>query len=173
VSLPKPVLEREKALKSLSTREKILLCFQCGTCVGSCPIARVISRYSPRKILEKLILGDAKNILTSDLVWLCAYCHTCYERCPQRVGLSNVFMDLKNLAADMGNIPEELAKEALQMIRTGWIVPSSPVIDRRRVEMKLPPIPQINIAEIREIAKATGFLNLIPEAKKRGGSKSV
>jgi hypothetical protein len=82
-------------------------------------------------------------------------------------------MDLKNLAADMGNIPEELAKEALQMIRTGWIVPSSPVIDRRRVEMKLPPIPQINIAEIREIAKATGFLNLIPEAKKRGGSKSV
>jgi len=172
VSSPKPVLGREKALKSLSTREKILLCFQCGTCVGSCPIARVISRYSPRKILEKIILGDEK-ILTGDLVWLCAYCHTCYERCPQRVGLSHVFMALKNLAANMGNVPDELAKEALQMIRTGWIVPSSPVIDRRRVEMKLPPIPRVNVAEIQEIAKATGFLNLVPEAKKRGGSKGV
>jgi len=82
-------------------------------------------------------------------------------------------MDLKNLAANMGNVPEELAKEALQMIRTGWIVPSSPIIDRRRVEMKLPPIPRVNVAEIQEIAKATGFLNLVPEVKKRGGSKGV
>jgi heterodisulfide reductase subunit C len=124
-------------------------------------------------MLEKIIFNDAKNILTSDLVWLCAYCHTCYERCPQRVGLSHVFMDLKNLAANKGNVPEELAKEALQLIRTGWIVPSSPVIERRRVEMKLPPISQVNVEEIQTITKATGFLNLIPEAKKYGGSKSV
>lgn len=124
-------------------------------------------------MLEKIILDDPENILNSDLVWLCAYCHTCYERCPQRVGLSDVFMDLKNLAANQGNIPEELAKEALQMIRTGWTVPSSPVIERRRVEMKLPPISQVNVEEIQTITKATGFLNLIPEARKHGGNRGV
>ncbi len=41
------------------------------------------------------------------------------------------------------------------------------------MEMKLPPIPRVNVAEIQEIAKATGFLNLVPEVKKRGGSKGV
>jgi len=37
--------------------QKIMLCFQCGTCTADCPIARFSDSYRPRKLMRMTQLG--------------------------------------------------------------------------------------------------------------------
>jgi len=58
----------------------IYTCYQCGLCTGICP-KRLVTRYSPRRDLEKTLLAQ-KGI---DL-WSCLTCGHCSQYCPQGVG---------------------------------------------------------------------------------------
>ena len=46
--------------------EKLLKCFQCGTCTSDCPVARFSDSYRPRTILHMARLGLKERVLKSD-----------------------------------------------------------------------------------------------------------
>src|SRR5690606_2335400 len=38
--------------------EQIKVCFSCGTCTAGCPVTDVDERYSPRRIIRQILLGQ-------------------------------------------------------------------------------------------------------------------
>ncbi len=81
------------------------LCYGCGTCTSSCPIARVNNDFDPRMILRRLVLGLADPSRDGD-IWLCSACYTCQERCPQGIHITDLITGLRNVACKVGSIPQ-------------------------------------------------------------------
>ena len=75
---PDPVFAAELVEKGAKT---LNLCFQCGTCTGSCASGR-FTAFRTRKVVRRAQLGLKDQILPSDDLWMCTTCYTCYERCP-------------------------------------------------------------------------------------------
>ena len=73
-------------------------CVECGICTGSCPVSRVNPDFSPRLMVEKLLLGPQDEILSDRELWSCLTCLTCSVRCPAKVDY-NEFMRAARVAA--------------------------------------------------------------------------
>jgi heterodisulfide reductase subunit D len=73
-------------------------CVECGICTGSCPVSRVNPDFSPRLMVEKLLLGPQDEILADRELWSCLTCLTCSVRCPAQVDY-NEFMRAARVAA--------------------------------------------------------------------------
>ncbi|MDI6766099.1 MAG: 4Fe-4S dicluster domain-containing protein [Bacteroidota bacterium] len=72
----------------------IKTCIQCGTCSGSCPVAKFMD-YSPRKIIA-MINADLKDrILNCNTYWYCASCYYCTVRCPRGIDIAELMYALK------------------------------------------------------------------------------
>lgn len=147
----------EKMPEKLSelVKEKVLHCYQCGACVGSCPTARATSEYNPRKMMEKLILGEWLDVLSGKPIWLCTLCHTCYEVCPQGVGISHIIVQLRNIASEKGFAPNEFLESARQMVKTGWTSPVTPSVLRTRKELGLPELLPVDTDEVKKLLGLT------------------
>ncbi len=141
--------------------EKIMLCFQCGTCTADCPIARFSDAYRPRRILRMVQLGLKSRVLSSDVLWLCAACFTCVDRCPQDVEIAGVLRTLRNLAVKEGFMPAVYRELATSVLETGlaYKIPASRL--RKRVEAGLPPLPKADVKSINKLAEVTGFSKII------------
>ncbi|MEM1550787.1 MAG: 4Fe-4S dicluster domain-containing protein [Candidatus Bathyarchaeia archaeon] len=133
--------------------EKILQCFQCGTCTSDCPIARFSDKYRPRNIIRMAQLGLRERVLSSDFLWLCASCFTCADRCPQGVEVASVIRILKNMAAMEGRIPVVYKALLSNLVKTGYIyeIPGSRI--RKREALGLPPLPKVNIEGLNNSLK--------------------
>lgn len=111
-------MEREaktKVRNELIDAEKLKHCFECGICTASCPVVELLPNYyNPRSLLQKTSL-DVKRVLTEDALWLCAWCYRCYRRCPQKVRVPEIFVSLKDLAAEKDYLRG--FEEALELIR--------------------------------------------------------
>ncbi|MEM2893118.1 MAG: 4Fe-4S dicluster domain-containing protein [Candidatus Bathyarchaeia archaeon] len=155
----------EEVLGGLETliREKVIYCFQCGSCVGSCPTARAIREYNPRRIMEELILGRWKEVLSGNLIWLCTLCHTCYEVCPQGVGISHIIVELRNHAAKMGLAPTEYLNNVKQVASTGWTSPLTGAVQRIRKELGLPEVDVGRVDEVRKLMELTELRRMMEE----------
>jgi heterodisulfide reductase subunit C len=108
-------------------------------------------------MLETILLGQYDELLTSNLIWLCTSCHSCLERCPQRIELSELLIDLKNAAAESGNIPKLLLERAKRIAETGQSTPVSKASLVWRERLNLAPISPVNVEEIQTILQATEF----------------
>jgi len=84
--------------------ENIKLCFACGLCTASCPVADIDPEYNPRRIIRMVLLGMRKEVLSSNLPWLCTQCYTCQAHCPQNVKFSDVMKALRNMAVREGYV---------------------------------------------------------------------
>ncbi|MBU2597759.1 MAG: 4Fe-4S dicluster domain-containing protein [Actinobacteria bacterium] len=154
----------EKDLKKLieeiggeDFQKKVQVCYQCGTCVGGCPVAWVNENFNPRKIILALSRGEIKDIITNDLLWFCCYCHTCLERCPQKILVSEIIAKLKNIAAKVRDIPEGYINELKMIAKTGRTSSVSSASERRRDILNLPKISQVSVEkEINKILEETG-----------------
>lgn len=60
-------------------------CLDCGICTGSCPVSRVTPEFSPRLMVEKMLMDEEENPLEDINVWSCLSCGQCYERCPSNI----------------------------------------------------------------------------------------
>ncbi|RPI57021.1 MAG: (Fe-S)-binding protein [Chloroflexi bacterium] len=88
--------------------ERVIACYQCGTCSGSCPTASAMD-YTPRRILHMLRLGLVNRVLESRSIWLCTSCYSCTNRCPREIRIGDAMLGLRALAVDRGvSLPANL-----------------------------------------------------------------
>jgi len=127
-------------------------CYQCGACVAACPAARFSDEFNPRDILLKTLLGDEEDLIRPDsIIWKCTNCYSCYERCPQDVRPVEVIIALKNLCAQEGVLPEDINKFSETLIKTGRSVIITSTVNRRRQELGLPELKDVNVTELQTI----------------------
>jgi heterodisulfide reductase subunit C len=146
--------------------EKLLLCFQCGTCTSDCPVARFSDTYRPRTIIRMAQLGLKERVLNSDALWLCASCFTCTDRCPQGVEVASVIRVLRNLAAEKGIVPTVFKEQAACILDSGYAYKIPALRIKKRETQGLPPLPKGDPENIRKTLKGVKFLRFI---EKKGG----
>lgn len=149
-------------------------CYQCGTCSGGCPVAKVTGgKYNPRRIIEKSLLGLKEKLVADPGLWLCTLCDTCDEACPQNVMLTEIFTVLKNMAVKQGNAPEAIKAQATTLWENGITIPYNDAIIRRRKEMGLAdtaPAPPVD--ELQAIMEDTGFKTIVESFTKDTGGNT-
>ncbi len=132
------------------------VCYQCGTCTGSCPITRFNPEKNPRKLINQLITtGDPSILDDQELLWLCTTCYQCEDRCPQGIPLADIFVKLKNLTVKEGKVPPSVRKEIEAIAKSGYTFPITRGILSKRERLGLPIPPSPNMTEIRTIVKLT------------------
>jgi heterodisulfide reductase subunit D len=88
--------------------ERLVACFQCGTCSASCPTAPAM-QYNPRTILHMLRLGLGERVLASQAIWLCTACYSCTQRCPRELKITDAMLALRRFSVDSGrDLPPNL-----------------------------------------------------------------
>lgn len=83
-------------------RARAYLCLDCGKCTGSCPLARVDLEYSPRRIVERVISGEAEAVMADPHLWSCMTCGLCSSRCPSNVDFTQFIVDMRAEAFQAG-----------------------------------------------------------------------
>ncbi|MEM3626749.1 MAG: 4Fe-4S dicluster domain-containing protein [Candidatus Bathyarchaeia archaeon] len=146
--------------------EKLMRCFQCGTCTSDCPIAKFSDTYRPRQIIRMTQLGLKERVLNSDTLWLCASCFTCTDRCPQGVEVASVIRVLRNLAAEKGYIPQVFKEQASSILETGYAYKIPDLRIKKRESLGLPPLPKGKPEGIHKALQGVKFLNFV---EKQGG----
>ncbi|MEM3377342.1 MAG: 4Fe-4S dicluster domain-containing protein [Candidatus Bathyarchaeia archaeon] len=148
--------------------EKILKCFQCGTCTSDCPVARFSDTYRPRTIIRMAQLGLRDRVLNSETLWLCAACFTCTDRCPQGVEVASVIRVLRNLAAEKGIVPAVFKEQANSILTSGYAYNIPELKIKKREAQGLPPLPRGNPESLRKTLKGIKFFDTI----QKGSSSS-
>jgi len=141
--------------------EKLMRCFQCGTCTSDCPIARFSDTYRPRQIIRMTQLGLRERVLSSDTLWLCAACFTCTDRCPQDVEVASVIRVLRNLAAEKGFIPQVFKEQGSSILETGYAYKIPELRIKKRESLGLPALPKGDPESIRKTLREVDFLKFI------------
>ncbi len=146
--------------------EKIMLCFQCGTCTADCPIARFTDSYRPRKLVRMIQLGLKDRVLSKEDIWLCTTCFTCVDHCPQDVGTADVVRALRNLAVRERPMPRVYEDLSSAILKTGYayIIPQSRL--RKREKLELPPLPKGDVESVKKLFEVTGFSKIIENEEK-------
>ena len=102
--------------------ENIKVCFSCGTCTAGCPVTDVDSRYSPRKIIRQVLLGQREAVLSNELLWYCETCYACSAYCPQDVKFGDVMRALREMAVAEGYFTGEFLEQVRHVDRLAHAV---------------------------------------------------
>jgi len=142
------------------------LCYQCGTCTGSCPSGRTTA-FRTRQLIRKAQLGLKDDILPSEDLWMCTTCYSCVERCPRDVDIVDILIIMRNMAVAKGIMAEDHKKVGRSLLKTGATVPASDKLRELRTSMGLPADPPTTVgdaaamADFKKIMEKTGFDKLI------------
>ncbi|MDD3978428.1 MAG: CoB--CoM heterodisulfide reductase subunit C, partial [Methanomicrobium sp.] len=113
------------------------MCYQCGTCTGSCPSAPR-SSYRIRVFMRRAVLGLEEEALTDPDLWLCTTCYSCTDRCPRDIAPTDVIMAMRNLAFKRDIVPRNFLQTAQLIYKTGHGVPNNDVNRAAREKLGLP-----------------------------------
>ncbi len=117
--------EFTKSVKAIS-RTNAHMCYQCGTCTGSCPSAPR-STYRIRKFMRRAVLGLENETLIDPDLWLCTTCYSCSDRCPRDIIPTDVIMAMRNLAFKRDIVPVNFLKTVTAIYASGHGVPNNDV----------------------------------------------
>ena len=160
-----PKFKRE--ISEMPGGEKLMRCFQCGTCTSDCPIARYSDTYRPRQIIRMTQLGLRERVLRSDTLWLCAACFTCTDRCPQDVEVANVIRVLRNIAAEEGHMPKVFSEQFTSILESGYAYRIPELRLKKRELLGLPPLPKGNPEGVKTtLERVHLFKQISKEAQK-------
>jgi len=130
-------------------------CYQCGACVGDCPSARFSEDFNPRQIMLAVLYGLEDEVVGPDSpVWQCSNCFTCFDRCPQDVKPIEVIIALKNLMGERGIVPKGVDRLVDGLMQTGRSAKVTSATHRRREELGLPPLPELDLEPMRKLLEA-------------------
>jgi heterodisulfide reductase subunit D len=113
-------------------RTRAYLCLDCGKCTGSCPLARVDLDYSPRRIVERVVFGEAETVMVDPHLWSCMTCGLCSARCPSDVDFTRFIVEMRaeafragerGIYAHNGILQEVMRIQTMNVHqdRTGWL----------------------------------------------------
>jgi heterodisulfide reductase subunit C len=159
-------LKFKREVQKIPGGERMMMCFQCGTCTADCPIARFSDTYRPRKLLRMAQLGLKDKVLSSDQLWLCAACYTCVDHCPQDVEISSVIRALRNMAVQEGYMPSNFKELAGAILETGLAYKIPELRLRKRQEVGLPPLPKTNVETVTKLFNQTAFGKIVEKGGK-------
>lgn len=146
------------------------VCYNCSTCATACPVAlETGGKFNPRTIIQLANCGFEDRLIV-DLepnVWECTMCETCQEVCPQHVDLHEIFITVKNAAAEFDNIPESYTSETNQVYLFGKAVPLQDAIAKRREKLGLPPSLDVNVEEIQKLINNTPAKHILDAINKK------
>jgi heterodisulfide reductase subunit C len=146
--------------------EVVKLCYQCGTCAGGCPVFKQYGKFNPRRVMEKLLLGDySEEIFDDQQIWYCTMCYTCSVRCPQGIDIGHVITEMKNLAVKVKNAPPGIIAEMEAIMTTGATAAISQSILKRREKLELPELPKPDLNELQKLFEVTGAAEKINQIK--------
>ena len=118
-------------IKDIIQRTGAYLCIDCSKCTGSCPVGKVGSVYSPRALVQHLML-EGRDPTETEL-WRCLTCGLCRERCPSDVDFPGFIQSLREVTFDGGGGPQKthggimqelmhlMANRGTRQKRTGWL----------------------------------------------------
>ena len=156
---------RQRVMESPGA-EKLMHCYQCGTCTADCPIAKRVEEFRPRNIARLVMYGQKEKLMTGDLLYLCAGCYTCYEHCPQEVHVSEIVSALRKISLDDGHLLPMFKALMASVAEQGYIYEIDEFENELREDEGLPPAPEPDTDAVETILRATGFLSKV-EASKR------
>jgi heterodisulfide reductase subunit C len=145
--------------------EKVMLCFQCGTCTADCPIARFDDFYRPRKLVRMVQLGLKDKVLSNDVIWLCSTCFTCIDHCPQDVGIADIVRALRNLTVREGSMPLVYQELAANILKNGYAYIISGMRLKKREEHGLPALPKADLENVAKLFEITGLSETLKKVK--------
>jgi Fe-S oxidoreductase len=100
--------------QELAQKHKLLECIQCGTCTGSCPVARKANLNIRRYMREVATFGKL-SIHPQNELWSCTTCSTCGVRCPKEINPYEFLIDIRSMAVEEGQIAPTI-RDALESI---------------------------------------------------------
>ena len=124
----------QKILKTSRTIAN--MCYQCGTCTGSCPSAPR-SSYRIRLFMRRCVLGLENEALTDPDLWLCTTCYSCTDRCPRDIAPTDVIMAMRNLAFKRDIVPKNFLQTTQLIYNSGHGVPNNDVNRAARTKLGL------------------------------------
>lgn len=146
--------------------ETVALCYQCGTCTGSCPSGKR-TPYRIRSIIRKSLMGLKNEVMEDETIWECVTCYACQERCPRGVAIVDVVKTIRNMQSQAGKMAKAHKMVGTFVLKTGHGVPINDATMelRKRVGLgELPPttheFPEA-LEEVQNILKKTKFDDLI------------
>ncbi len=146
--------------------ETLNLCFQCGTCTGSCPSGRQTA-FRTRQLVRRAQLGLEEDIFSSNDLWMCTTCYTCTERCPRGVEIVDIITILRNMAVEAGKMNEDHKRVSSNLVKNGHTVGLTEKYAEIRKRMGLPEKPPTVLGDpeqlrsFQTIIKKTGFDKLV------------
>jgi len=161
ITIKKENIEFRKRVLETPGAEKLMLCYQCGTCTADCPVAMRVKEFRPRQIARLAVYGQKERLFEGDTLWLCAGCYTCYERCPEEVRVSEIVSALRKLALKEGIIHPAYRALMRSIAEMGYIYEIDEFQNEMREDEDLPPAPEPDTEEIEAIMRKTGFLGLL------------
>ena len=156
---------RQRVMESPGA-EKLMHCYQCGTCTSDCPIAKRVEEFRPRNIARLVMYGQKERLMEGDLLYLCAGCYTCYEHCPQEVHVSEIVSALRKISLDDGHLLPMFKALMASVAEQGYIYEIDEFENEMREDEGLPAAPEPDTDAVEAILRATGFLSKV-EASKR------
>ncbi len=100
--------------QELAQKHKLLECIQCGTCTGSCPVAKKSNLNIRRYMREVSTLGKLSEHSQNE-VWSCTTCSTCGVRCPKDLNPYEFLIDIRGMAVEGGQVAPTI-RDALESI---------------------------------------------------------
>ena len=98
--------------QELVQKHKLLECIQCGTCTGSCPVAKKANLNVRRYMREVATLGKLIQHPQNEL-WSCTTCSACGVRCPKDLNPYEFLIDIRGMAVEEGQIAPTI-RDALE-----------------------------------------------------------
>jgi heterodisulfide reductase subunit C len=138
---------------------------ECGVCTGGCPVARLVENFSPRQIVEEVLLEGENEVLDDSSVWLCSTCGTCSERCPQNVTITDFITQLKNYLVKHGRVHPGVTAQAGPIYNDGRIYAIEEFDNKKREKMGLPAV-KPKTQEAMKIFELTGLDKIVSNGSK-------
>jgi len=104
ISLPQADSALRAQLEQTSEGETYAFCFSCQNCSTVCPVVenyanpQAVLGLLPHQIMRAVGLGLKDLSIGSKMLWDCLTCYQCQEHCPQKVKVTDVLYELKNMA---------------------------------------------------------------------------